>query len=214
MTTKVKALDRLIDAIAGSDVPVAAQTVAGTIDALADTLAGSDVTFTAQDIAGRLDELAKMVEDGTIVIGGGGWNVPNSQLDLSFQNYAQSTIETAYVFADSFDAAISEYFEGYKFNSFNIGSQGHMSFAAKGIILFAINDITSGLYSVTIQEYDGTSTRLISTTSINASTSTDTMRVYTAGDESYRLMLDLAKLDALRESDTGYIMVSVKKRDR
>ena len=72
MTTKVKALDRLIDAIAGSDVPVAAQTVAGTIDALADTLAGSDVTFTAQDIAGRLDELAKMVEDGTISIGGGG----------------------------------------------------------------------------------------------------------------------------------------------
>lgn len=74
MTTKVKALDRLIDAIAGSDVPAAAQTVAGTIDALADTLAGDDVTFTAQDIAGRISQLAGMIEDGTISIGGGGDN--------------------------------------------------------------------------------------------------------------------------------------------
>ena len=83
MTTKVKALDRLIDAIAGSDVPVAAQTVAGTIDALADTLAGSDVTFTAQDIAGRLDELAKMVEDGTISIGGGGGQLTAPYVEVS-----------------------------------------------------------------------------------------------------------------------------------
>lgn len=72
MTTKVKALDRLIDAIAGSDVPVSAQTVAGTIDALADTLAGDDVSFTAQDIAGRIDELAAKIESGEITIGGGG----------------------------------------------------------------------------------------------------------------------------------------------
>ena len=71
MTTKAKALDRLIDAIAGEDVPMNSQTVAGRLDTLADTLAGDDVSFTAQDIAGRIDELAGMIEDGTIVVGGG-----------------------------------------------------------------------------------------------------------------------------------------------
>lgn len=72
MTTKAKALDRLIDAIAGEDVPMTSQTVAGRLDTLADTLAGDDVTFTARDVAGRISQLAGMIEDGTIVIGGGG----------------------------------------------------------------------------------------------------------------------------------------------
>ena len=72
MTTKAKALDRLIDAIAGEDVPMSSQTVAGRLDTLADTLAGDDVSFTAQDIAGRISQLAGMIEDGTISIGGGG----------------------------------------------------------------------------------------------------------------------------------------------
>lgn len=49
MTTKAKALDRLIDAIAGEDVPMTSQTVAG-----------------------RLEQLAEGIEDGTISIGGGG----------------------------------------------------------------------------------------------------------------------------------------------
>lgn len=71
MTTKAKALDRLIDAIAGENVPMNSQTVAGRLDTLADTLAGDDVTFTARDIAGRISQLAGMIEDGTIVIGGG-----------------------------------------------------------------------------------------------------------------------------------------------
>ena len=74
MTTKAEALDKLIDAIAGENVPMTSQTVAGRLDTLADTLAGDDVTFTAQDIAGRIDELAGMIEDGTIVVGGGGDN--------------------------------------------------------------------------------------------------------------------------------------------
>ena len=72
MTTKAKALDRLIDAIAGEDVPMNSQTVAGRLDTLADTLAGDDVTFSARDIAGRISQLAGMIEDGTISIGGGG----------------------------------------------------------------------------------------------------------------------------------------------
>lgn len=99
MTTKVKALDRLIDAIAGSDVPVPAQTVAGTIDALADTLAGSDVTFTAQDIAGRLDELAKMVEDGTIVIGGGGIGGEDGSIPVHIVANSPATGELDYITA-------------------------------------------------------------------------------------------------------------------
>ena len=70
MTTKAKALDRLIDAIAGEDVPMTSQTVAGRLDTLADTLAGDDVTFSARDIAGRISQLAGMIEDGTISIGG------------------------------------------------------------------------------------------------------------------------------------------------
>jgi len=74
MTTKAKALDRLIDAIAGEDVPMTSQTVAGRLDTLADTLAGDGVTFTARDIAGRISQLADMIEDGTISIGGGGDN--------------------------------------------------------------------------------------------------------------------------------------------
>lgn len=72
MTTKAKALDKLIDAIAGEDVPMTSQTVAGRLDTLADTLAGDDVTFTARDVAGRISQLAGMIEDGTISIGGGG----------------------------------------------------------------------------------------------------------------------------------------------
>ena len=74
MTTKAKALDRLIDAIAGENVPMSSQTVAGRLDTLADTLAGDDVTFSARDIAGRISQLAGMIEDGTISIGGGGDN--------------------------------------------------------------------------------------------------------------------------------------------
>jgi len=49
MTTKAKALDRLIDAIAGEDVPMTSQTVAG-----------------------RLEQLAQMIEDGDISGGGEG----------------------------------------------------------------------------------------------------------------------------------------------
>ena len=49
MTTKAKALDRLIDAVAGEDVPMNSQTVAG-----------------------RLEQLAAGIEDGTISVGGGG----------------------------------------------------------------------------------------------------------------------------------------------
>lgn len=49
MTTKAEALDRLIDAIAGEDVPMTSQTVAG-----------------------RIEQLAEGIEDGTITIGGGG----------------------------------------------------------------------------------------------------------------------------------------------
>ena len=48
MTTKAKALDKLIDAIAGEDVPMTSQTVAG-----------------------RLEQLAAGIEDGTISVGGG-----------------------------------------------------------------------------------------------------------------------------------------------
>lgn len=50
-------------------------TKAEAIDKLIDVLAGSDVQMHSQDVAGRINQLAESIEDGTITIGGGGGGV-------------------------------------------------------------------------------------------------------------------------------------------
>ena len=67
MVTINKALDNLIDALAGSDVPVT----------------GSKAT--------RVDELASMIEDGTIVIGGGGGGVFTVNITVGDEIVADKT---------------------------------------------------------------------------------------------------------------------------
>ena len=115
MTTKAKALDRLIDAIAGEDVPMTSQTVAGRLDTLADTLAGDDVTFTARDIAGRISQLAGMIEDGTISIGGGvprGY-IPFYMFEVSRDDFIALSSDNMFDYIDAHGIEPTQYVKLY-----------------------------------------------------------------------------------------------------
>ena len=93
MTTKAEALDRLIDAIAGEDVPMTSQTVAGRIDTLADGIA-----------------------DGTIPIGGGGSGTSVVELNLTYATATGTAqITNATALCDALDAIHSDPKNAFKY---------------------------------------------------------------------------------------------------